>query len=119
MSKAPAYLHLERAGPCTIATVQLEELLYSMEVETIHRQLEDYLSEAPKTTLILNLEQVKAVSSELIGAVLMLQRQAREGGGRLKLCSLEERVLHVFQLSRVDATLDLYPNLEAATALNP
>ncbi len=119
MSKAPAYLQLAQAGACAVATVQLEELLYSMDVEAIHRQLEDYLSATPGTTLILDLQHVRAVSSELIGAVLMLQRQAREGRGALRLCGLDERVLHIFQLSRVDTTLDLYPDVDTALAVTP
>ena len=60
------------------------------------------------------MQQVQAVSSEWIGAVLMLQRQAREIGSRFRLCSLDERVLHTFKLSRVDTALSLYASLEDA-----
>ena len=114
MAQGPTYLKIEQDAERIVATIQLEELLYSMDVEAVHRQLEDLLHETPTSTLILNLEHVTAVSSELIGSVLMLQRQAREGQGSLRLCCLDERVMHTFRLSRVDSALDLYPTLEAA-----
>jgi len=86
----------------------------AIEVEAVHHQLEKLVEGHPGKTVVLNLARVKAVSSELIGSVLMLQRQARAKAGGLRLCDLDERVLHVFKLSRVDANLDIQPDVEAA-----
>jgi anti-anti-sigma factor len=48
--------------------------------------------------------------------ILLLAKQMKSLGGRLALCSLSKPVREVFDATRCDALVDVFPTYEAATA---
>jgi anti-anti-sigma factor len=66
--------------------------------------------------LVVNLEDVTYMDSSAIGALVQTYRQVRAYEGRLRLCGMSERVLAVFEITKLDKFFDIYPSEAEALA---
>jgi anti-sigma B factor antagonist len=64
--------------------------------------------------VILDLGRVEYIDSGGCGAIVILGRQLRSGGGDLKLCSLNPPVRMVLELVRIHHLLDVFNTREEA-----
>ncbi len=79
--------------------------------DTIHKQLE-----AGHTKLVLNLANVRFMDSAGIGEIVACLKRVREGGGDLKLASLNQRITDLFTLTKLISIFDVYSDEGAAVA---
>jgi anti-anti-sigma factor len=55
------------------------------------------------------------ISSAGLRTALAVAKRMSAAGGRLALCSLNPQVAEVFEISGVDAIIDIHPSAESAT----
>jgi anti-anti-sigma factor len=63
---------------------------------------------------VLNLERVEFVDSYGIGELVRCYSTVRQAGGEMKLAGVNQKVLEVLAISRLDAFFEVYPGEEAA-----
>ena len=51
-----------------------------------------------------------------IGRLVGLHVRLRKSGGHLAMCSVKERIMRLFHVTRLDQLLDIQPNIDAARA---
>ena len=66
--------------------------------------------------LLIDFERLDYLSSAGLRAALAVAKRMNAAGGRLALCSLKPQVAEVFEISGVDAIIDVHPSAESATA---
>jgi anti-anti-sigma factor len=66
--------------------------------------------------MVIDLSGLTFMSSAGLRTILLLARQLKTIGGRLALCSLSKPVREVFDATRCDALVDVFPSYEAAAA---
>lgn len=66
--------------------------------------------------LVVDFTQVSYISSSGLKALLVALRGARQAGGDLKLCGMNERVRDVFDLSGFDKVFAIYRSEDEAVA---
>ena len=64
--------------------------------------------------LLVDLDQVENIDSGGLGALVMLQMWARQGGGELKFCRPTQRVDQLFELTNLRSIFEIYPTREEA-----
>ena len=64
--------------------------------------------------LVLDLSGVENIDSGGLGALVMLQMWAHQGGGELKLCTPTRRVRKLFELTNLHSIFELHPTREEA-----
>jgi anti-anti-sigma factor len=69
---------------------------------------------AGKRWILLNFESIGFVDSFGIRELLNSYSAIQDFGGSLKLCQIPGRLLHVFEITRIDKVLKLYPTEEEA-----
>jgi stage II sporulation protein AA (anti-sigma F factor antagonist) len=67
-------------------------------------------------SVILDLSGLTFMSSAGLRTILLLAKQMKTVGGRLALCSLSKPVREVFDATRCDTLVDVFPTYEAAAA---
>ena len=67
-------------------------------------------------SMVLDLSGLTFISSAGLRTILLLAKHVKSLGGRLALCSLSKPVREVFDATRCDALVDVFPTYEAATA---
>jgi len=69
---------------------------------------------APDKRIIINLEEVPYMDSSGVATLVEAMQIARKHGGQIKLCNLNQRVLSIIEIARLDTIFKIYPTLEDA-----
>ena len=72
--------------------------------------------EAGATNILLNMRDVSKIDSSGIGELVAAHNRIQQGGGRLLLVALSERLAGVLQITNLLGVLELYPNIDEALA---
>jgi anti-sigma B factor antagonist len=64
--------------------------------------------------LVVDLVEVSFLDSTVLGVLVGAVRRAREAGGELQVVLPSGPARRIFEVTGVDAALDVYPSLEAA-----
>jgi len=74
------------------------------------------LAEQGHKKLIINFSKVKWVASTGLGILMTVKTRFERDGGKLKLSNLNERVLTLFQVTKINTVMDTYGSEEEAVA---
>ncbi|MFH1878930.1 MAG: STAS domain-containing protein [Candidatus Omnitrophota bacterium] len=78
------------------------------ESESIKEQLSDLVLPENKK-FIIDLSKVGFVSSLVVGIMLFFFKKVEANGGQLKICGLSPEAFTVFQITKTDTIISLYP----------
>ena len=72
------------------------------------------VEENSSSSVILNMAGIGYINSAGIGMIVDSFRKFRENGGRLVLCSLMTDIAKLFEVTKLDRFIDIYPSEEDA-----
>ena len=98
-----------------VTIVDIEGNLDTMTAPTAHGEFESLLAEGQKTILV-NLAKLDYISSSGLRVLLALAKELQKGGGKLHLCSLNQTVGEIFEMSGFDGILNVFPSEAEALA---
>jgi anti-anti-sigma factor len=81
----------------------------------LRRTLNDLLG-AGKTRFVVDLGAVGYIDSASLGQLVSAMKRAREAGGDLRLCGLRGNVLQIFEMTRLNEGMAVYPARKDALA---
>lgn len=93
------------------AVVQPSGVFDGSQASDFRQAIEDRL--ATDKVILLDLQDVKFMDSSGLGAIVAALKTVRTAGGRLYLCSLNQQVKMLFELTSVDQVFELFPNRAA------
>jgi len=64
--------------------------------------------------IIINLDEVPYMDSSGVATLVEAMQIARRNGGKIILCYLNQRVLSIIEIARLDTIFNIYPTLEDA-----
>lgn len=102
---------MSKAGVC--AVVSVEGRIDTISAPDFEKQIIQ-LIDSGETTLVLDLAQLKYISSAGLRALLTAAKQAKACGGGLSCCAAVGVVRKVFDVSGFTSVLPVYDSLEAA-----
>lgn len=79
-----------------------------------------YLLEVVKEShdrLVIDLSEVSFMDSSGVATLVEVLREQRARGGKLVLCNLQDRVLSIFKISRLDSIFTIAADRNAAMAI--
>jgi stage II sporulation protein AA (anti-sigma F factor antagonist) len=103
------YHHLGawKHGEVIVVRFGERRILDELAVKRISDELNGVADRADCHNLVLNFASVVAVSSLMLGKLLMLQQKMASKGGRLTLCEIEPEVQEVFAATKLSQTIDI------------
>lgn len=106
-------INLELHGPTTVVAV-----VGSVDTLTAEDLLDAFRAEIGngRTQIVTDFSGVDYTSSAGLRALLAATKEARQGGGDLRLAAVSDRVHKVLDLSGFTSILRLYPDVPAAVA---
>ncbi len=75
-----------------------------------------HIIEQGDVNLIVQLEQVRFIDSSGLGALLSGHKNAAAKAGKLMLSNVQQSVLSMFELTRLNRVFEIYTDLNAALA---
>jgi anti-sigma B factor antagonist len=92
----------------------LDEIISMSEHELeVSREL-GKLADAGHTQILLNLTNVRYVSSSVLAKLLSLKRRLTQASGTLKVCGIHPDLLAVFRTANFDRVFEIYPDEQSA-----
>lgn len=89
--------------------IQPANFVDGISVVQLRSEIDDILANGVNTILV-DLQEVTFMNSSAIGALVAMLKRVRGKGGTLSLCSLNNQVRLVFELSRMNHMFDIFTN---------
>jgi len=118
----PKYLRLQPAptdGDAVIVGVIIELLTEDVNLEQFGHELFALVEQFGCRRLVVNLEEVRVVTSAGLGKMITLHRKMHRHEGHVVFCHVQQAVEEVLRTSRLITYLQVAPNVEAALAALP
>ena len=106
-------IHVSKIEP-DILVVQLSGSVTLMPESQISDPFVHDLLENQEKKLIFDLSGVEHMDSSGVQLMVQCSAAARKAGGQLRLAAATPRVARLFQITRLDSVLPLYPTVAAA-----
>lgn len=89
-----------------VATLRLSGRFDAYEAPPVAR----WLQEAALARVVVNLGDVTFIDSTALGTLIKGMKQCRQQGGDLRVCSLQQPVRIIFELTRLDKAFTFFPD---------
>jgi anti-sigma B factor antagonist len=101
-------------GGAIVLLITVPDLLRSATVERVDADLVEAAEANPGAAFVIDFSAVTAVSSELVGSLIVLQKMIAGAHGQLRLCAIAEPIMRTLRLSRVDTAFRIFPDRDSA-----
>lgn len=111
---ASGVLMLQRFADVSIVEFMQSSLLDQGTIQKISDELLSVIERMGHPKLIINFENVSAVSSSMLGVLINAQKKARAGGGEVRLSKLPKSISELFRITRLDKMFKIYEHPDKA-----
>ena len=113
---AETRLKVERQPGVTIAGFKDSSILDVVTIQQIGKELTDLVAGLGKGKLILDFTDVRFLSSQALGSLVSLQRQADSGGAQVVLCAIRPEIVRIFKITNLDKIFKFFNGRTEALA---
>jgi len=104
----------QKHGDVLVVYFTQARLLEESTLQEVGRELLAFADRCSSQKMLLNFEAVKFMSSAMLGKLVQLNKKCKQDEIKLKLCSIGDTMIPVFQMTRLDKVLDIKGNEEQA-----
>lgn len=97
-----------------VVTILESRILDESNVNEIGRQLMELVTKQYMIKMIIDLGEVKYLSSAVLRQLIALYKQIKQENGDLKLCRVNPEVREVFKITQLDKMIEIKDDLESA-----
>lgn len=108
MSPVQSWLEVTTSGAVTKARFTTPTLLDDRVIAEVGAELYGRAA-TPGVQLLLDFSEVAQVASSLLAKVIELNRRVNAAGGRLALCAIHPDVYDLFEITRLNRIISIYP----------
>ena len=106
-------MEIIKSSRSNLPVLQLKGRFDAHEVEPVNSGRAEQVK-AGNARLIVNLEGVNFIDSSALSTLVRGLKLSREQGGDLHVCTLQQPVRVIFELTRLDKAFDIFPTEEEA-----
>ncbi len=99
------HFNLEHNNEVSVVTLTDTELLDRLLTNELQDELVDFVESEKPTQMIINFQEVRRCSTEIINALLRSRKRLSAHDGRLKLCQMRAEIREVFRLLNLEGTV--------------
>ena len=125
MSDSGPIVSIERVGQTAVVTLMCEELMADVVLGRLAESVMPLADAEEGLSVVMDFGKVKYVSSSLFSFLLTLKKELWKYGGKLKLCSVENKVTdgpddryvgELFKAVKLDTVFDMCDDVKEALA---
>jgi anti-sigma B factor antagonist len=91
-------------------------ILDATEIEQVKNEVIALIGKAEDGKLLLNFQQVRFMSSSMLGALVTIQKKCKAADVRLKLSNIAADLMEVFTMTRLDKLFEFHDDEAGAVA---
>ncbi len=97
-----------------VVTFQTLAIVDPVEIDTIGEQLFELVDGQAKRKILLDFAKVRQLSSQMLGALIKLNKKSKGIKGKVILCGLRPDLLKAFEVTKLDKVLHIVADESAA-----
>jgi anti-sigma B factor antagonist len=115
MAEIKPRISVRYAEEATIATLTDEKVLEENDIRALQESIMSVVEQAERINLILDFQNVRFLSSAVLGLLIRVSKKVYERDGQLRLCNINPKIHEIFKITRLTKVFDIYPDIESAT----
>jgi anti-sigma B factor antagonist len=120
MEATPSRLMSRVQNGVTVVEFTDAKVIDQRNINQIGAELMHMVDQAGVRKMLIDLDNVRYLSSAVLGKLISLHKTLRSNGGQLKLCSIAPPIYEVFEITRLDKVFEIYRDeSEALQAFRP
>ncbi len=100
----------------TVVTFTDEKILEDKEIRELKEAVMSIVDQPAPSNIVLDFDNVRFLSSAVLGLLIRISKKVYEQNGRLRLCNISPNIIEVFKITRLTKVFDIYPDIASATA---
>lgn len=115
MTSIKPRISVRYAENATIVTLTDEKILEENDVRALRESIMPVIEQAERINLILDFQNVRFLSSAVLGLLIRISKKIYERDGQLRLCNINPKIHEIFKITRLTKIFDIYEDIENAT----
>jgi len=115
MAEIKPRISVEYSENATIITFTDEKILEETDIQAILESIMSVVEQTERINLILDFQNVRFLSSAVLGLLIRISKRIYEHDGQLKLCNINPKIYEIFKITRLNKVFDIYQDIESAT----
>lgn len=103
-------------GDVTVVYFQDAQILDEVKIQQISDELNQIADRVANGKLLLNFNDVKFMSSAVLGKLNNLNKKCKANSATLKLCNISPDIMQVFKITKLNKVFSIHENEEEALA---
>ena len=101
-------------GPITVGRILADSVLDALNVDQFGKAMLGYIESHPGVNLLLDFQQVDYLTSAVLTELLRARTAATEKGGAVRLCTLNDDIREIFQITSLEEVFPINEDVETA-----
>ena len=106
---AEAFFQVSKIQAVNVVELALPQSLDSEEFDRLNEQMLALFDGQPAGRWVLDLSRLSYMGSSALGLMVNIRQRIKQAGGRLVLCGLSPRLLHIFQTCCMERLFTIKP----------
>lgn len=100
-------INVAMVGEVGVVSFTTTQVLDELNVQQLGQELMDLVEKQYLVKLVINFENVKFLSSAVLGKLISLSKRIGAEKGRLAFCNIRDDIMQVFKITRLDKLIPI------------
>ncbi len=115
MDKASPKIAVDYVRSAVVVTLNYEKILDEADIKSIEKSVLPVIDDNDKIKLVLDFSKVQFLSSAMLGLLIRLKKTIEDKGGALRLSGINDKIMGVFKITRLDKIFTIMQDSATAT----
>jgi anti-sigma B factor antagonist len=97
-----------------VVTLMQEKILDDETITMIESEIMPEIDHAQNIGLVMDFKNVRFLTSAFLGFLIRLSKNIYESNGQLRLCGIDDKIMGIFKITRLDKIFDIHADTEKA-----
>ena len=114
MDRSNPNLSIEYIDGVTVAVPTDVKILEEEQIQSLEKTFMSLIEQNTGVQLVIDFSGVQFLTSSVLGLLIRLSRRVYQAEGRLRLCSIDPKILEIFKITRLDKVFEIYKDRQQA-----
>ncbi len=107
-------LSIEYTNGVTVAVMTDDKILEEEQIQSLEKTFMPLIDQTGKIRLLIDFGNVQFLTSSVLGLLIRINRKVYQSEGKLRLCSIDPKILEIFKITRLDKVFEIFPTRQEA-----
>ena len=114
MDSSNPNLSIEYIDGVTVAVPTDAKILEEEQIQSLEKTFMSLIEQNKAIQLLIDFSNVQFLTSSVLGLLIRLSRKVFQSEGRLRLCSIDPKILEIFKITRLDKVFEINKDRQQA-----